>query len=289
MNIMKRTNVQECQSVSEAMVKSGLDWNPIQAPVYLGDGTRIAGKTAILREDNYRPLGIVGKNYEPVSNAASFNCFDTLINQGVVELSSAGYTSGGSRVFLEGKIVNSTFSTNSDDESELYLMAFNSHDGSSALKFFVSAYRFVCENMFRLLQQEAKHFSYARHTSGSIENWKINSGLLVDKIANAQKTYIDRVHDLQSKYMGAIEFTQFVEKLVGENKKKLEILNNNFLAGRGSNSTRYTRWGALNAVTEYTTHDQAVRGDDKSTARFLSGVIGSGNALNSKAYGLLLA
>jgi len=289
MESMQKINVSKCSNVAEAIQAAGLDWQSEQRDIFLDNGTKILGRKAIVRSDNGQPLGIVSDKYAPISNSDTFAFFDNLIATGVIELDSAGYVGSGRNVFLQGKVVNGTFETSSGDTTDLFIMAWNSHDGSSALKFFVSAMRFVCKNMFRLLQSDASTFIRATHTVNSVERWKVDINATLDILRTVQDDYVSSVRQLQKKTMGLFAFKDFAKVLVNNNEKKIAQLASNFYNGLGAEYTRFTAWGALNAVTEFTTHEQTVRAPEKDTARFFSSIAGAGNDLNTKAYNMLLS
>jgi len=85
--------VQEALTAEEAIIQAGLDWDVLKTPIhYSVDGKQLTvnNKFAIIRNDDNRALGIVGKDYVPVQNREAFSFFDALVNEKEAIYHSAG-------------------------------------------------------------------------------------------------------------------------------------------------------------------------------------------------------
>ena len=77
-------------------------------------------------------LGVVGRGYTPIQNEEHAALLDALVDESGAHFETAGSLRGGRQVFLTMKLPT-TMQIGGVDPVDLYLIAFNSHDGTSAL------------------------------------------------------------------------------------------------------------------------------------------------------------
>ena len=78
------TDIRGCDSLSDALRTSGLDWgikeHTADSITLMGDdgltSTSIPNRKLLLRSDNHITLGVVGQRYQPVDNASAFGMAD---------------------------------------------------------------------------------------------------------------------------------------------------------------------------------------------------------------------
>lgn len=84
---------------------------------------------------------------------------------------SAGATRGGRRVFITMQIPSSIVIDRGglDDEIRLFIVAVNSHDGSSQMEVLATPWRVVCGNTERFALRDAVYRWSIRHTAGALD------------------------------------------------------------------------------------------------------------------------
>lgn len=266
-------------------------WNvrtlPLTATEITDDGVttvRLTDKVATVRTNPItgavEPLGVVGKSYRPIQNEAQIDLLDTIVDESGAHFETAGSLHDGRVTFVSMKMPEHIL-IGGQDPVDLYLIASNSHDGSSALRFICSPTRVVCANTLSEARRNAKSTFAIRHTSGAhsrVQEARDALGLtfryMQDFEAEANKM-------IQAS-ITAGEFDQFTRDLyrvrasdnVDELPKgtrialaQMRTLWENTLTLEGM---RDTRWGMYNVVSEYLDHFAPIRvAGDKSAARAL--------------------
>jgi hypothetical protein len=260
-----------------------IDWE-IRTEAISFNNKFLTGKMAIVRSDNDKVLGIVGKDYCPVSNSRLMQFSDALTKTGEFELKGFDEINNGKTIlaYLQNKNPNLSISGCAMRE---YLIIGNSHDGTKPFYIGTGSSLIRCENQF---YSTLKVFR-KKHTSPIL----IEEGMIHDVI----KTYKAKKTNIYSAFDGmeSVRVTDdAVERLIREIHKMLandsrEIkaedlgwspsmitLRNSIkreMSDLGNNA-----FGLFNGVTWYTSHEMRNAGADfgkqDSTA----------NIINQKAY-----
>ena len=246
-------------------------------------------------------LGVVGSKYEPVQNEASCDLLDALVDaSGGAHFETAGALRGGRETFVTMKLPNSMVFDGIDgsqDRTEFYLAALNSHDGSSAFRFLVTPVRIVCANTQSAAIGSAKASFAIRHTGGARTS--------IQEARNALKLswrYIEAFEaeaaNLYAQPMDTEQVRHFANTLL-----EVETAGSDATARhrreRASGIVKLwnssptiapiagTRWAAYNAVTEYLDHVVPIRGartaSDASAARAMRSITAAASAQSMKA------
>lgn len=270
------TDVSKTTTAAQAMKLAGLaDWNvrkmPLETVVALADGGEIRlpvpGKFATVRDLPGGGVdvlgGAVGNTYRPLQNEEHCEILDAIVDYSGANFESAAAMRGGRDVFVSMKL-NDQMLVGGIDPIDLYLVAFNSHDGSSSFKLAVTPVRVFCSNQQAAVMGDAKSSFTVRHT------------------VNARSIVAEARHALDLTFAYSTEFEAAAERLVNEtmtdrafgeiirkwwpvaddaakavvtrNEKKLDKLEELFVAADTNANIRGTRWAAYQAVTEYVDH-----------------------------------
>lgn len=168
--------------VDEVLRLGGIDFTVEKRPVQY----RIRGKRQTMpdqfvtvRTDTCEALGVVGRRFQPFQQRQVFGFLQDLADSHDVICESAGATRGGRRVFVTMRMPESVIVDPGglDDEILLFLVAINSHDGSSQMETLVTPWRVVCGNTERFALRDARYRWSIRHTSGAL-----------DRLAEARRT-----------------------------------------------------------------------------------------------------
>jgi len=114
-------------------------------------------------------LGVVGRGYTVIQNEEHADLLNRVVDEGGACFETAGSLRGGRAVFLSMKLPR-TMNIGGVDRVDLYLIALNSHDGTSAFRLLVSPVRVVCANTQALALRRAQSSFSIRHTSGARGN-----------------------------------------------------------------------------------------------------------------------
>ncbi len=299
----------ELRTALEAIKSAGLDWEVKSEPIYVKDGVKgfedagyvdVPRRSAIVRQDTRRVLGIATPRYVPVQNVEAFTFADSIVgpNQAIYE--EALSLSGGEKVCLKLRLKGDiTIDRNKDDVIARYLILTNWHDGRHSLRAVIAPLRLICTNGLTAIG-EAESSINIRHT-----------GVISAKVSEAQRVlgltvkYYDELsyvyNALANKDVTQVEVKSFLEKLIPDTKDgktttrttnvraEIETL---YRTGKGNDlpGIKGTAWALVNGVTDYVSHDRTARGDtkeQKDSNRLESSWFGTGAALNTRALHLV--
>lgn len=270
-----------------------------QLPVFTEDGLRVDGYKTIV--GNYAngartPLSIVGEDYGLVSDEDTFKTLDGVYN-GQACIETAGTLNNGRRIWV---LANGTKWAVGGDLIKSYDLWINRHDGSGCFELHRTNTRVVCANTWKTAIGNGRDRVFGvRHTVNVSDGITAAVNLLlgVNKAEEIERAKVQRMATIE---MSTAEVSAFVGKLTGFDTQALQTSTRSrnqyndivdlFRGGTGNKGA--TRWDAFNAVTEYVDHARTVRvaaGRDKTEVRFESSLLGSGDAMKSKAFELLTA
>ncbi|MFB7596920.1 DUF932 domain-containing protein [Streptomyces sp. NPDC056160] len=152
-----------------------IDFQVDKQPVLYPYGTErrtMDGHFVTVREDTGAALGVVGQRYTVFQQRQIFTFLEDLADTHGVLWESAGALRGGRRVFVTMQIPDSLIIDRGglDDEIRLFIVAINSHDGTSQAEVVVTPWRVVCANTERFALADANSRWAIRHTSSGLEN-----------------------------------------------------------------------------------------------------------------------
>jgi phage/plasmid-like protein (TIGR03299 family) len=274
----------------EAIQAAGLDWEVEKRPLWTAD----AAGNPTLEVDTHMA---VGSNYVPVQNRGSFEFMDALVDEGLMRYHTAGSLRNGQRIWLLGKIGQSDILPN--DVIDRYLLFWNTHDGSGALRALFTATRVVCANTAKIALSQGKGDGvYLRHTT-NIKNRLEKAKEVLGLATKEFDKFEEFAKALTQLKMNSLAFEKFSEVIVPDNptadsnaraeNTRLELANL-FEAGRGQDipGVKGTGWAAYSAVVEFTNYQRSSRGGDAAQERrFESSLFGSGDQLIQKSVGYL--
>jgi phage/plasmid-like protein (TIGR03299 family) len=306
--------IKDAPTSEDAIRIARLDWDVIQMPIYNNYGDPIKGYKANVRSTDRRILGIVTDRYKIVQNREAFAFTDALIGPHC-RFETAGSLESGKKVWLLARLDNSTIC---EEEIAPYLVFYNSHDGSGAIRVAITPVRVVCSNTLNLALTTAQRqwscmhkgniaarLDEARYTLSSAERYmdalesefgelklkKLSDDTvktLTDRLVNIEfhalykKAIKAKKHD--SSIRESLRQEKFEEKLV---RKKTDILNiyhyKSDLVG-----TERTAFRFINAVSDYAGHTT----DHKNTRNYDTNLfikLADGHSLIDTAYRLVKA
>ena len=238
-------------------------------------------------------LGVVGSRYTPVQNSEAFSFLNYIADESGAVFETAGSINNGKKVFMTMKLPQS-LQIGGVDPVDLYLMAWNTHDGTSSFQVAVTPIRVVCQNTLTAALGSAKSTYSLRHTpkvSGKVQQAREALGITFKYV----ETFEKQAEVLLSQSMTDNEFYALVEKMIPIDEES-ERTRNLAETARGTLNALWkaptqeniagTKWAAYNAFTEYADWAQPVKSKQDS-ARAVRIVTGGANVFKNKALALL--
>lgn len=287
------TVVEGLLTASEALKAAGLDWTVEKQPVYLASGLVIPERFANVRSTDSKPLGIVGGDYTPFQNDDAFSFFDTVVDKtGEAHYTSAGSLFGGSRVFMTAKI-GDAFNVCGSDAHDLYMLFYNSHDGSRALTAATTVVRAVCDNTVTMGLNAAKSKWSLRHKT-TLEGKATEAREALQLSYKYMDAFQEEVERMMAVTVDADQFKKIIESegFLPAQKRQLEKNVTQLMSIFENETTvndtdaKGTGWGAYNTVSYWLDHGKTIRSQE---ARMTGLMDGFGAHLRDKAHDRILA
>jgi phage/plasmid-like protein (TIGR03299 family) len=220
-------------------------------------------------------LSVMGNAYEPIQNLDNADVLNEIVGRSGALFETAGALNGGRQVFVSMKAPEGLM-IGGHDAVDLYLVATNSHDGSSAFKIAATPIRVVCANTLALGLSSAKASYSIRHTSGAKTRIAEAQAALGVMWNYAEEFEAEANRMLDTKVTDA-QFAKIVAGLFPEKRDESErmtrtreqaVANVTFLHREAptQDGIRGTAWGAWNAITEYVDWAWPVKGDENARA-----------------------
>lgn len=280
--------------------EAGLDWHAEIAPAMFWPKTNVMpvpviGRNVVFRSDTQDALGVVTDRYKIHQPEEVLDFFNTLMQSAGFTLEVAGAIKGGKRIWALAN-VNKEACVLGHDAVKAYLLLSTSFDGSTATIGQFTSIRVVCNNTLSAADSEAAPSRFSI-THGA----KFDASLMRNKLGIVVGGFdgmMDKYRHLARTSVNSQELKQFMDKLFPKvysekemqwqesrgYKKVMELFEGKSI-GYGMTGTIGTKWGLLNAVTEYIDHERGHNVD----SRMSNAWFGNGNRIKSQAESLLLA
>lgn len=281
------TVLSERMTAEEALKEARLDYEVRKIPTtYNLDGTVYpTGHFATHRMDTHQHLGNVGKRYTVLQNEDAFKFFDPIVDRDEAIYETAGALGDGEVVFLTAKLPEH-IQVGKDDLVEMFVVLWNSHDGSAACQAIITPVRVVCNNTLNAARSQAKAKVTIRHTAS-----------MEDRLANAAQILgvTSKLQSELSAIFGAMSDTKVSDRNAGQmitkfftTKKEYASLSSGedardvlstrkrniidkaydfYHTGIGQQQALGTAWGVYNGLTGYLSHEKSYTdGKNKMTS-----------------------
>jgi phage/plasmid-like protein (TIGR03299 family) len=275
------------QTAEDALRLGHLDWQvtkePLTASVLTPDGVDVVdipGKFATVRQNpftgKHEALGVVGSAYTVVQNADNAEFLNALVDESGAHFETAGSLNGGRTVFITMKAPEGLMIAGRD-AVDLYLVATNSHDGSSTFKVAATPIRVVCQNTLRAGLGAAKATFSTRHTAG-VQSRIDEAHKALGLMWNYGRAFEAEANRMAATKVTTDQFNAIVAGLFPEAKDETARVKKSREQAIGTVGTLYreaptqdgfrgTAWGAYNAITEYADWAWPIRGDKDGSLR----------------------
>jgi len=280
--------------------EANLDWSAKLATVMFSPENQpettasVDGKFVVYRDDTNSPLGVVSDRYKIHQPGEILDFFNTLVKSAGFSLEVAGAIKGGKRIWALAN-TNREACVLGDDAVRGYLLLSTSFDGSAATVGQFTSIRVVCNNTLSMADQEKAPSRVAvRHGS------TFDASLMRDKLGVVVGGFdgmMDGYRKLSRSQVTAPFLDTFLQQFfpstvnqqtgaVKAHRGYVKVMNLFEGAGIGSDmaGAKGTRWGVLNAMSQYIDHE---RGHNADT-RMSNAWFGDGDILKRQAEQILL-
>lgn len=267
------TEVGKCNNnLADILKEAGLDYTVESRPVHVNgiDGFNDRFH-AIVRNTDDHVYNIAKNSYTICQNEDAFSLIDQLDES--VHIVRAGETASG-MIYLIGELPEVKVL---GDSYKPHLIFQNSHTADFALKSAVVPLRIVCQNQFNIAFREARNQHTIRHTSSINAQISAANDVMADTI-KYMEVFGDKAEQLatESVSINKIASQLFpmpaqVSDKVGE---RIEQKRETFMSiynNEDNQNFKGTAWGALNAVTDYATHNMSER--SSADNKFIASVV----------------
>ena len=287
-------------TIEEWQVQAGMDWTIESAPVQFfgaGDNQNLHtfdGQRVLHRSDTKAPLSVVTNRYHPVQPKEVLEFFRSLVDTAGFKIQVAGTLMGGRRMWAIAQ-TGRYGEVAKDDGVGGFLLLSTSCDRTLATTARFTSVRVVCNNTLQMAMSDKSHIVSFTHLS-KFDPEKMQTRLM--GAVSSFGSFMESAKVLQAQQLNAKAAERFLSDLItpmsqiqGENfdvtknKSYQKILSLFDGQAKGFELVGHTKWGMLNAVTEYFDHHAPARSDD---ARLDSAWFGRGDKAKNDALELLL-
>ena len=242
----------------------------------------------LFRSDTNAPLGVVSNKYQVVQPGEVIEFFRDIAKAGGLELSAAGTIYGGKRFWATAKIGEAAPASVADKIGG-YILISTSADGSLATEVRRTTVRTVCKNTLQMAMADKASVKVSHRSVFDPDSIKEFMGLNT-AAWDAFRANVTRLANIELFEEEAGEITANVfgngEKVrEAAGFKKVMSLFNGAGMGAQMDGVMGTRWGLLNAFTEYADHHVRARSDEN---RFVASQWGAGADLKQRALSALM-
>jgi phage/plasmid-like protein (TIGR03299 family) len=285
------------KSISESLVRFGLDFGVEKVPMYAEDCVgQPSGVWGVRKTSSKEILGVVGKNYVPLQNEVAFKPFQGFIDSGFAEIEKGGTFQNDAVVWMQARLKSDPITIVKGDDIQKYILLSHGHNGKMAVRFGFTPVRVICQNTLAMANRDrdSQLIRIKHSTQTELALQDIEKAM---DLANAtfNKTALDYML-LARKNITKALFTQYVTKVFSlkngsetektKTSKVLEKMTKLFETGAGQDLSlvRGTYWAAYNAVTDHLTHSAGY----DANKRLESSHLGESARINAKALDLAL-
>lgn len=257
----------------EMLEKAGLNWKVTKEPIQTVSGIIIPEKSALVREDTQKCLGIHTDNYVPFQNEELLDLLFKISQQTGLEMHTGGSFKEGQRVYFQLKSEDLKLH---NDKIEGYISGFNSFDGRTSLAFGNSNVTVSCQNTFYRGYKDVE--TKLRHSSTMKP--KIDEILRkIDVLLVEEQNTFDTIQRLGNFRMTK-EVKDMVIRKLFEIKREESLTSDDFSTHKKNRMLKFgidlqgeinqkgdNLWGLFSGVTKYTTHGMK-KGDNSENKIF---------------------
>jgi phage/plasmid-like protein (TIGR03299 family) len=239
--------------------------SPVKQYPVIANGSASEEFIANVRETDNRILGVVGTRYRVVQNRDAFQFGADILDQSGSIIDSVGVINGGSVVWFALKLDHHvTIGGREQEAIDTYLLISNGHDGKHGITAAVVPLRLSCNNQLAWAIGSAQRKFTVRHTSGlegrlyearrALEvSYKYTDEIVQIGERLIQEPIVGSVDDFLTKVIRLPDDPSDRQITIAENRRA--AIHSTLLHAPDLDGIRDTKWGLLQAVSDWETHD----------------------------------
>jgi phage/plasmid-like protein (TIGR03299 family) len=257
--------------------------------------TTVSDNFAVVRTSPFdgsnNVLSVVGSRYKVLQNEELFNFGDNILDGGA-QWETAGSLKSGRVVFGTLSMPKSFVLDPSGiaDETNMYLIVWTSHDGSVAIQSAVTPVRVVCQNTLNFAMKQATQSFKIRHTQ-TLQGRLEEARKALDITFNYADEFETMAQELFQTSITNAQFDKLVSTIHPKNDEaspmaqtkynaKIDTIQGLYHSAKTQDGIRGTKWGALNALSEYQDYFRTSRTGDNDS--LMADASGFNVAMNAK-------
>lgn len=253
--------------LADAIQKAGLDYEVGFAPMFYerptdGQLWPVGNRRATVRKDTGQLLGFVGGRYTIVQNRDAFSFLEDVVDSGELKPVSAGQFRQGARPYLQARLPGDILVAGTDPITP-FIFVGTSHDGGMPVTISLTGVRVICQNTYALAAKAERRFQ-VRHLASS--EGRILAARQTLELSNRYfAEYGEAMNELAAQTITERDVKTVLERLFpmpkdAEEKEREKValvraqVYRNWLESPTLDGFRGTKYGLLNAVTEWSDH-----------------------------------
>lgn len=277
---------------------AGMDWTIRPTPVLYNTVNGVqefTGRKVLHRSDTGAPLSVVSDRYKPVQPTEVLEFFSDLVTESGFRLHTAGTLFGGKRLWALAE-TGKFGEVSEGDGVGGFLLLSTSADKSLATTARFTSVRVVCNNTLGFAtanNANSVSFTHARAFDHELMKQKLGAAvesfggfMEMAKFLRKQRINMESASNIVKQIV--LNANQLANEQYDYKKHRGYAKVMSLFAGeaKGADLVGDSKWGLLNAVTEYFDHYHPARNAD---ARLNNTWFGNGEAAKEKAVALLTA
>lgn len=293
----------EGANIEQWQEAAGMDWEIKSSPVAYGVGDGVLdpnleifeGQNVLWRSDNRMPLSVVSDKYKAVQPKEVLEFFRDLVAENGFKIHTAGTLRGGKRMWALAE-TGKYGEVCKDDGVGGFLLLSTSADRTLATTARFTTVRVVCNNTLSQAKQNRQNcvsFSHIQHFDHEAVKQKLGNAvesfgsfMQMAKVLQQQQMNTAQAHLFIANLIAPMSQVKKEDAKVEDNRAYKKILALFDSESKGNELVGHTKWGMLNAVTEYYDHHSPARTND---ARLDAAWFGNGDKAKARAVELLVA
>lgn len=241
------------KTAAEALDKAECNWEAVPTDLVTVTGVAIPDSRAIIRSDNQKSIGIVGKRYVPLQMSYAFSFFDILCDQHKATYDKAYVLDGGHKVILEASI-GGNITIRKGDEVTRKIRLINTFDGSYPFLAQFMTFRQICKNGLMGWAKENKcvvyHTKNAETKADAAMRVLANSTSFFNKFEMKCKELSNKILDkkMVDVFLKAVDLESESTRTKNQREKVEEL----FVSGKGNG--KGTAYDLYNGYIEWVDH-----------------------------------
>jgi phage/plasmid-like protein (TIGR03299 family) len=271
------TDVSGITTVDDVLRESGLNYEVEKRPIYVTDNSgtqiQIPNKVATVKKDTGEYIGVVSPNYTVYQNSDAFDFIDSIEN---VKFVKAGETASG-MVYIIGKLPDVTVL---GDTFTPHVIFQTSHNGVFNIKATICPLRIVCQNQFAMSFGSVRNTVNIRHSSQIVGRMTAAKRLIQDT-AQYMNGFTDTAEELALLKLGSNQtfynivdaFFESTKEITERQQRALDSKKSQIIQCYNADDNsdfKGTVWGAVNAFTDFVTHEQKKQTKTMNESQFMN-------------------